>query len=599
MPDSRRPCDLVMKGGITSGVAYPAAISALKDDYDFISIGGTSAGAIAAAVSAAAQHNRDGGGFDRLDDMREELRKPGLLIGLFQPTKETRPLLQMLLAVQAKDSLGQRVWTFAGRIARRLALPVLVWVAAGFAALAFLIGHAHGTWSTLSWPAYLMGGLLLVVVMLLAVAGSIIARLWRAVTAYLPSSNYGMCLGLAEGRETDRADGQASGMALTEWLHEKIQHVAGDLTEPLTFADLTSAENNPHPVTLQMMTTDLTWSRPVRLPAGADHAYYFCPDEFSSLFPPDVMQRLYRDNPAVTVPVPGGTRVLHRLPGADLPVLVATRMSLSFPILLAAVPLWAKDEDEPEYRRHWFSDGGISSNFPIHFFDAWVPERPTFGLDLVPSTAGGSPASHVHTYPDKAPHPRAVTITSLLGLLKQIVNTMQNWHDTLQSELSGFHDRIAHIGLSPKEGGLNIAMPEDVLKNVDLKGAEAGRQLTEFNWDRHQLRRYEMFMGMLQDGLVPGPAAGRAGSPRNVHTAWAGGLRARINEYGQEPPPGDERSCSWYQAAGPATDALLADAAVWLGPLTPAEAGAPAPPLRFGPEQPLQPPASMRIAPDV
>ena len=40
-------CDLVMKGGITSGIVYPAAILRLKDKYRFRNIGGTSAGAMA------------------------------------------------------------------------------------------------------------------------------------------------------------------------------------------------------------------------------------------------------------------------------------------------------------------------------------------------------------------------------------------------------------------------------------------------------------------------------------------------------------------------------------------------------------------------
>ena len=31
---------------------------------------------------------------------------------------------------------------------------------------------------------------------------------------------------------------------------------------------------------------------------------------------------------------------------------------------------------------HWFSDGGICSNLPIHFFDQPLPLRPTFAIDL-------------------------------------------------------------------------------------------------------------------------------------------------------------------------------------------------------------------------
>ena len=47
-------CDLIMKGGITSGVVYPKLISGLAAKYRFKNIGGTSAGAIAAAGCAAA-----------------------------------------------------------------------------------------------------------------------------------------------------------------------------------------------------------------------------------------------------------------------------------------------------------------------------------------------------------------------------------------------------------------------------------------------------------------------------------------------------------------------------------------------------------------
>ena len=46
-------CDLVMRGGITSGIVYTCAIAKLAETYRFRSIGGTSAGAIAAAATAA------------------------------------------------------------------------------------------------------------------------------------------------------------------------------------------------------------------------------------------------------------------------------------------------------------------------------------------------------------------------------------------------------------------------------------------------------------------------------------------------------------------------------------------------------------------
>ena len=49
--DYSRPtktCDVVMKGGITSGVVYPHAICELARTYRFVDVGGTSAGALAA-----------------------------------------------------------------------------------------------------------------------------------------------------------------------------------------------------------------------------------------------------------------------------------------------------------------------------------------------------------------------------------------------------------------------------------------------------------------------------------------------------------------------------------------------------------------------
>src|SRR5579863_4811469 len=90
----------------------------------------------------------------------------------------------------------------------------------------------------------------------------------------------------------------------------------------------------------------------------------------------------------------------------DLPVIVATRLSLSFPFLFCSVPLYAPDwsrrrkkpDEAPSTKRvagdaleHdeirrpevvWFSDGGVCSNFPLHLFDSPLPRWPTFGINL-------------------------------------------------------------------------------------------------------------------------------------------------------------------------------------------------------------------------
>src|SRR4051812_22015373 len=89
----RLECDLVMKGGITSGVVYPTAILRLAAKYDFRSIGGTSAGAIAAAATAAAQYGRASGGMEKLAELGKELGEDGVLRGLFEPQPEMKPLM--------------------------------------------------------------------------------------------------------------------------------------------------------------------------------------------------------------------------------------------------------------------------------------------------------------------------------------------------------------------------------------------------------------------------------------------------------------------------------------------------------------------------
>src|SRR5919202_6942644 len=101
-------CDLVMKGGITSGIVYPPAVLLLAERYRFRSIGGASAGAIAAAATAAAEYGREHGGFEKLHQRSTWLGQDSHLFDLFQPSPETRPLMETLLAVAAQhtQSLG-------------------------------------------------------------------------------------------------------------------------------------------------------------------------------------------------------------------------------------------------------------------------------------------------------------------------------------------------------------------------------------------------------------------------------------------------------------------------------------------------------------
>jgi hypothetical protein len=80
-PEKPKYCDMVMKGGITSGVVYPTAICELATQYQFRNIGGASAGAIAAArlprrIWQAERRCRQ---LHQLGKLPEEFGSPGFL----------------------------------------------------------------------------------------------------------------------------------------------------------------------------------------------------------------------------------------------------------------------------------------------------------------------------------------------------------------------------------------------------------------------------------------------------------------------------------------------------------------------------------------
>ena len=103
---SLKKCDVVMKGGITSGIVYPGLICKLAERYQFQSIGGTSAGAIAAALTAAAEYARRKGhdAFSKVAEVPgwlghgSEFAAGSNLLNLFQPQRKLRVLFRLATA---------------------------------------------------------------------------------------------------------------------------------------------------------------------------------------------------------------------------------------------------------------------------------------------------------------------------------------------------------------------------------------------------------------------------------------------------------------------------------------------------------------------
>jgi predicted acylesterase/phospholipase RssA len=424
----------------------------------------------------------------------------------------------------------------------------------------------------LAWLGLLLG-------LLVGSVASVLLHTRRAI----PANHYGLCTGYVP---------DARPPALTEWLADELNAYAGlaDREAPLTFADLWAGpdgpkegvdrtppacrdEHLPRPdpplrieppeINLEMQTTCLSQGRPYRLPSGLatpsdrTKAFFYSPDELADFFPPNVVGHLGAHPPAA--PAEAGDRrewgLLCELlaplrplpPPADLPVVVAARMSLSFPLLISAVPLWTIDwtldanqdawaawktwQDQggrgprpqavPQAERCWFSDGGITSNFPVHFFDQLLPSRPTFGINLRPF------------HPDHPRQPQecdniwmpktnlggllewwtrwdqAAGFGRLLGFLRAIADTMQNWSDNTQLRVPGYRDRVVHVSHTDREGGMNLDMDKESIAAMSERGACAGRRLVEYyttppehgrtvSWENHRWVRYRSTMSILE-----------------------------------------------------------------------------------------------------
>ncbi len=551
-------CDLVMKGGITSGVVYQGTVLALTNRYRFRNVGGASAGAIAAAVTAAAQYGElvhpERGGFARLQEVTDYLKEPEAVADLFQPPADARPVLDLLIAfVTGQRPVRQRLLELSSAVLAWSGLGALV-VVLGSAWIGLLAysgpGIIGGTGparaGVLFWVLVGLTPLLLAVLYALALLGAF-ALLVRVFVRTVRDNGFGLCSGLSTGERP----------ALTQWLHARIQRCAGlaeeDPSEVLTFARL--AEQDIH---FQTVTTDLSAGRPVRLPLDSDGQYLYDPTDMAARFPPAIVSYLETASSETPFASVGG-RPLRLLPGAELPILVAARLSLSFPLLLSAIRLYSLAPPEPGSLlarcpvESWFTDGGASSNFPIHFFDSWFPARPTFGLDLQGHRAG-EPFVYMPESPLEPVPPRFRSVAGLGGFLVALADAVRNWRDTLQSELAGYRERICHIRLDESEGGLNLNMPPEVVDGLVRRGREAGEQmLARFDWNQHRLTRYLTFMEMMERNL-------RAVGEEERFPSWRATLaRGRFEGYayaeGHDP--------GWWPSAAAETGDLLDAAEHW------------------------------------
>ena len=564
-----------MKGGVTSGIVYPATIIKLAEKYRFRSIGGTSAGAIAASLTAAAEYGRQSGGFERLRAISHRLGEGTFLRDLFQPSQEVKPLFDLALSAmevgntEEKRSLLQNIklgrkiirssfvvdykaGTRKGVLLGGLTGLALALVVQGIPALfTFFLGEP------LSWNAFLWPFLLLLVLFsfLGGWVGSIAGSgrgLMDILMKRIPGNLFGMCTGLHDPSDTSKS-------VLTVWLTRSLNDLAGIKPgeAPLTFGALSKKG-----IELKMISSNLSQSRPYELPFE-NKKFIYRNEDFDKLFTKDILEHMEQHAyQSKRVALPEGYSFLPMTD--ELPVAVAMRMSLSFPLLLSAIPLYTIKESSFRKRQkkndfavtpedmqvNWFSDGGIASNFPIHFFDSWVPERPTFGIKLtsMPPDAFEDtpmddtladvkgpvlkqdyvttlsdvkddsviksfpglyekavflPGANMQVNPEWAPLEDTHGKPSITKFMSSIFGTAQNYRDNTLSALPSYRERIVHIRLNENEGGLNLAMERDTILKVMNKGEQAGDTiLADFDFRDHQWVRLRLLFGLLEKKLV-------------------------------------------------------------------------------------------------
>jgi predicted acylesterase/phospholipase RssA len=489
-PSPRDECDLILKGGLASGVVYAEAVPMVARTHVLRSIGGASAGAVGAVFAAACEYARARAGtmaaFDALEHQGCELeRDPRRLTAVFRPTTAWRRLLFWALLHPA------------GRVASALAMMS--------AFVTVLVLARTSLIAAVAAPLLLA----LTVVFLLT------RRRKRGKRADGDLRVEWLALGTGMRRHTANPRRRAwrrdkERLPLTEWLHHYVQAAAGRRCEdpPLTFAEVARARPDA-PIDLRIVVTDLALRRRVVLPVESEaRGYHYDATELERLFPPAIVSHLAARPPRGAVPrsFEGGL-TLHPLPTDDLPIVFAARASAAFPGLFCPIPVWTVSKDGRPHR-HLLVDGGVAENFPVSFFDSWIPTRPTFGIRPMRQKDQGR-------------------IAPLPAFASDLFSTLVNGRDTLQAEMAGFAKRNIDVDLRRGLGEANFwPTPDDIcamLRQTNASVVEffAGSPDRDaWSFDEHRRLRLMNVMGEVEDNVLGG-----ASSRPGVVTAWRDRLR--------------------------------------------------------------------------
>jgi hypothetical protein len=380
----------------------------------------------------------------------------------------------------------------------------------------------------------------------------------------LPKNDFGICTGSGpvDPANPDVPPQDDAGVApLTDWLHELFQSAAGRTIkdDPVTFGHLwgTDDELAERDIDLVLMTTNAT--------RGVSHRFSLRRKRVGAalLQRARIREALSAESgrmPGQSGTNPGGEGEARRgkrreagySPWFPSPAAGSgashsgrreneSQLSISAESGSALLPAISKGHRDikamPILRR------GLTSNFPIHFFDAPIPSRPTFGINLVPDTVtGGEKGAEPELEARRSPvavakdpwlnvwmpttnstgiqdvalfHEIASGPWAVIDFFMMLFDTARNWGDTELSAMPGYRDRIVHVALADNEGGLNLSMPPETVRAIGERGECAGTLLAarfashpgkdpktkkaiRLTWDNHRWIRYRTFMAAFE-----------------------------------------------------------------------------------------------------
>jgi predicted acylesterase/phospholipase RssA len=563
----------VLKGGITSGVVYPLAICEIATHFQLKQLGGTSAGAIAAALAAAAERGRHvpGAGFmrlaaipDKLVETKTDLLADGTkftktydrtkLMRLFQPHPSLQLLFRSLLRLMNLSSFWQLPKTknkFLETIFGMMKLELVftsVFTLLGSWVCEYIYRHKlHALLCLLvssvlvvAVPLELLATVIWVPLAAVAVTLALIAYSFFKI---MPDQHFGMCGGTSTSKYNDQG--------LTDWLHDELNLAAHGAARkrPLTFGELwygpdtkdTRDESHSYTsdsqappfaniedryVDLNLLTTCASHGRSYKLPlSDVTLQLFFDPRDMQRLIPQTVANWMVNHSPEHLRSTAEGHDLYAMPPMADWPVVLAVRLSLSFPVMFSMVRFYAEPKKPLNAREYtgpvsglirlapiWFTDGGLASNFPIHLFDDPIPPWPTFAINLTGLEEGdrlhpSDDTQNIEYYRaqnDDRPL-NLLPVNTMPSFFGRLLDTMQNWSDNSLTNMIGYRERIVHVKLAPDEGGMNLNMDPETISRLTERGWAAGRLLVDrfaeqngTAWQEHYRDRIGIAVGGVQ-----------------------------------------------------------------------------------------------------